>query len=392
MVEAHQMEFNDRMNAGAAKFELTYSSIWHLLHPGEQLRVSDTIVIERSVLLVDVSKYQGEIDFDIMRESGVEGVIIKCGQGLARDPYYVINMARAKRAGLPRGTYWYYDSRVAPDVQAYWWWQWIQDDSGELMHFADYEENYNGKYAGWENFYIFLAEFKKLSGLPSYKIGIYTGYYYWLAHSPTDPSSLAWFLQFALWLAWYTDNPAIVIIPRPWTNLTFVLWQYGTPVNGVLRGVQSLEIDENNFNGTRENYVRRFDLLPLPPGETDMTIFTGTAKSTADPNVRIRKPFPDGSLDVAGLTIYGIQPSQAFKGDGVANDSQGRQWVHVIEVGGTPVNGWSAGWYLNYTVPTEPPPDPEPEPTPLPELPYTITLGDDVTYTKVVLTGKLTPK
>lgn len=383
------MQFDDRMNAGAAKFELTPSTLWHLYQGGEPLRQSEAILIERTVLLVDVSKWQRDIDFDQMRSSGVHGVILKCGQGTARDAYYEINMRKAKEAGLPRGTYWFFDSRVSPRVQAYWWWQWIKDDPGELMHFADYEETYGGKYGGWDNFYIFLAEFQRLSGLPSGKIGIYTGYYYWIAHSPTDSESLAWFSQFALWLAWYTQNPEVVIIPKPWTNDTFVMWQYGTPPNGFMRGVESLEIDENNFNGDHVTYTQRFSLNEIPPnpGENEME-FSGTAKTTSTPNVRIRKPFPDGSLDENGLTIGGILPGQAFKGDRVANDSNGKEWVHVIEFGGKPINGWSAGWLLIYTVPPPPPPV---EPV-VADLPYTITLGDDITYEKVTHSGILKPK
>jgi hypothetical protein len=63
--------------------------------------------------------------------------------------------------------------------------------------------------------------------------------------------------------------------------------------------------------------------------------------------------------------------------------------MHVIEVGGQPTNeqGWSASWLLDYEeVSPEPPTDPEVAP-----VEYTVTLGDDVHYEKVTITGTLNP-
>lgn len=261
------------MNAGNHRFKLNWSSLWHLWKGGTRLVFAEGISILRVVLLLDVSKWQGVIDFLKMKAAGVHGVIIKCGQGVLQDPKFTNNWSKAKLAGIPRGSYWFYDSRVDPRVQAGLWWDWIKSDRGGLMYFADYEENYFGPWRGHKYFKIFLQEFQRLSGFPSSKIGIYTGYYYWIANSPTTLAELNWFSQFDLWLAWYTTNPANVIIPKPWTKL--ILWQYGTvgpdgTPNGEKYGAESIEIDENNFNGDEQAYKERFSLsgdviLPAPP-------------------------------------------------------------------------------------------------------------------------------
>lgn len=59
---------------------------------------------------IDVSKYQGQIDFNAVKRAGVEFVIIRAGFGSyisQKDPYFEQNYARAKAAGLKVGAYWF---------------------------------------------------------------------------------------------------------------------------------------------------------------------------------------------------------------------------------------------------------------------------------------------
>ena len=62
------------------------------------------------VKIIDVSKHNGVIDFNQVKESGVQGVIIRAGYGKdikQKDPYFEINYKSAKIAGLHVGAYWY---------------------------------------------------------------------------------------------------------------------------------------------------------------------------------------------------------------------------------------------------------------------------------------------
>ena len=109
------------------------------------------------------------------------------------------------------------------------------------------------------------------NNLPNLKLGVYTGYYYWLSHKPSNQNSLNWFGQFPLWLAWYTDNPSAVKIPAPWTNLLY--WQYSSHGDGPYYGVNTLNIDLNNFNGSVNTFNTRYGVGAEPPppvGEDDM--------------------------------------------------------------------------------------------------------------------------
>jgi len=55
---------------------------------------------------IDVSNYQGEIDFKKVKEDGIEVVYIKASQGSnIKDPYFDINYENAKANGLKVGFY-----------------------------------------------------------------------------------------------------------------------------------------------------------------------------------------------------------------------------------------------------------------------------------------------
>jgi GH25 family lysozyme M1 (1,4-beta-N-acetylmuramidase) len=73
-------------------------------------------------------------------------------------------------------------------------------------------------------------------------------------------------------------------------------------------------------------------------------------------------------------------------------DKSGDKWLKLTD--GNYVNHILGGlyYYQILSQPSDPSPEPEPEPPTLPEIPYTITLGDDVTYIKQTFSGTLKPK
>ena len=69
---------------------------------------------------IDVSKYQGKIDFQKVKDSKIEFVIIRAGYGKdasQKDPYFETNYTNAKAAGLNVGTYWYSYALTEDDVK-----------------------------------------------------------------------------------------------------------------------------------------------------------------------------------------------------------------------------------------------------------------------------------
>ena len=69
---------------------------------------------------IDVSKWQGKIDFKKVKKAGYDFVIINAGYGryaFQKDPYFETNYANAKAAGLGVGAYWYSYAATATDAK-----------------------------------------------------------------------------------------------------------------------------------------------------------------------------------------------------------------------------------------------------------------------------------
>ncbi len=212
----------------------------------------------------DVSFYQDDnttpagIDF-IKMKTQADFVIIRVGQNEWIDSDFHTNWAAAKKAGLPRGSYWFYDSRVEPKRQAELWRDALGDDLGELPLCVDLEEEYGGQYGDWRKWYAFIEYLKEF--MPEKEIIIYTAYYYWVEHGPdasTQASSLEYFHQYPLWIANY--DVAEPRVPAPWGKDEWLLWQYTVHGDGALFGVESGNLDLNYFNGTLEEFRARFNI------------------------------------------------------------------------------------------------------------------------------------
>lgn len=71
---------------------------------------------------IDVSKWQGDIDWDKVKADGVEFVMIRCGYrgsvtgALVEDPNFLANIRGAKRAGLKVGVYFF--TQAVNEVEA----------------------------------------------------------------------------------------------------------------------------------------------------------------------------------------------------------------------------------------------------------------------------------
>ncbi|MGB7874263.1 MAG: SH3 domain-containing protein [Anaerolineales bacterium] len=221
----------------------------------------------------DVSSYQDDpetpehIDFVKMGKTA-NFVIIRAGQNLWPDRDFKLNWAAAKAAGLPCGSYWFYDSRADPREQAELWVDVLDDDLGELPLFVDFEDTYNGQYSNWSNWHTFLERLKELVGQK--EICVYTAYYYWRDNAPNPASEtedLEYFHQYPLWIANYGVTKPF--IPKPWGTDEWLFWQFTNVGDGDLYGVESEPIDLNYFNGDVEAFRQRFglpDLGELPPG------------------------------------------------------------------------------------------------------------------------------
>ncbi len=237
----------------------------------------------------DISFYQDDnttpqgVDFDKMRERS-DFVIIRAGQNTWLDPDFKHNWQAAKKAGIPRGSYWFYDSRSEPKAQAELWRDALGDDQGELPLFADFEESYDGPYTGWQKWYAFLEYVKRM--MPDKEVVIYTGYYYWKENAPDPnlhPESLEYFHQYPLWIARYGASEPLV--PAPWEEDEWTFWQFTEHGEGADYGVETAGIDLNYFNGTAEEFRERFNIQITPMTaikyKADFSLRTGPGRNYA---------------------------------------------------------------------------------------------------------------
>jgi len=221
--------------------------------------------------LPDVSFWQDDpttpqgINFAKMAQI-TRGVIIRAGQNTWEDVRFKTSWQNAKNAGLLRGSYWFYDSRANPKRQAEKWIEILGDDRGEMEMWCDFEERYGGPYQGWRNWFDFMERLKALA--PEKKLGVYTGYYYWLEFAGNQ----TYFAQYPLWIAAY--NSTAPRVPSIWQDWTY--WQFTDNGDGSLYGVESKNIDLNYFNGTEEEFLARYPAVQPPQQETLIAKFGNT--------------------------------------------------------------------------------------------------------------------
>jgi len=257
-----------RMGQFASQYKPRWNAhrLVHTLAGANRLRVEATATVTQQKQLPDVSFYQGFIDWDQFKTQS-DAVFIRAGQALYKDVQFERNWSESKRRDIIRGSYWFYDDRADPLKQADLWATLLSASRPEMECMIDWEINYGGAYGGLKNVVKLMQRMEALG----FKTGFYTGYYYFITNSNpvTNAAEYDYLKTRPLWLAWYTLDPSIVLIPKPWQNLW--LWQFGTPAAGYVHGTETLNIDMNWFNGTSDAFYYYYgQTIPQPEGDTEM--------------------------------------------------------------------------------------------------------------------------
>lgn len=91
---------------------------------------------------IDVSQWQGDIDFNSVRDAGIEVVYIRAGEGLSyTDPYFLLNYQKAREAGLKIGFYHYMTASTTEEArqQADFFYSLIRDKVIDCRPAMDFE-------------------------------------------------------------------------------------------------------------------------------------------------------------------------------------------------------------------------------------------------------------
>lgn len=209
---------------------------------------------------IDVSHYQGEVDWFAVQGGGLAYGFAKATEGATNvDDQFTRNWRNIREAGLFRGAYHFGRPGRDPEVQAAHFAS-VVGPLGfrDLPPVLDLEED-DGHPARavieWARAFISKAE-----ALFQRRILLYTGGF-WRSQlgNPNEP----FFGARPLWLAAYRKNP---VVPASWKSWTF--WQYSEGShNDPIRvpGVRGL-VDQNVFAGD-EDALAEFCEAASTPGE-----------------------------------------------------------------------------------------------------------------------------
>ena len=238
------------------------------------------------ITFCDISTYQdspviaGTVDFVKMKAYGFRAVCFRAMNGIYEDvdfQKYRTNVADI----IPWFAYAYYNNLYTPKQQAQKLFSVLAPNIPPVV-VLDLEDKGSG-YKGWRHWYDWLIEFQRLSGLPDERIWIYTNEYYFGDESGLiNAGQRDFFKRYPLWLASYPKDPfhppyALIKVPDPWDEVIGL--QTGTPAIGRQAGVESIELDYDQFNGDEEKFIGIFGGTPTepePPNGGTMLYVRGT--------------------------------------------------------------------------------------------------------------------
>ena len=194
---------------------------------------------------IDVSVYQGTINWTSVKNAGISYAIIRAGHGgtTGVDTTFATNWAGAKAAGLVRGAYWYVVPSASPSLSANAvsvataFVNTVKPQKGDLQLAIDFEDNSNSlsktDMQTWMQ--ACVNQIKTMTHRPPM---IYCSPSFWNSAMPTGASNMGC----PLWIAhWFVSSPTV---PSSWS--TYAFWQYND--NGSVSGISG-NVDSDTFNG-----------------------------------------------------------------------------------------------------------------------------------------------
>jgi lysozyme len=188
---------------------------------------------------IDVSYHQGAIDWNLVKNDGVDFAFIRVSDGAGfHDPKFETNWTDSQAAGVIRGAYQFFRPAQDIDEQAQLMITSLTAFSpGDLPPVLDVEvtgdlpaETIAARARDW------VDKVHRATGTNPI---IYTGKYFWRDEVGSPPE----FSPHPLWIAQYTK--LCPTLPMPWTSWTF--WQQTD--KGTVAGISGA-VDGDQFNGT----------------------------------------------------------------------------------------------------------------------------------------------
>ena len=176
---------------------------------------------------IDVSRYQGSIDFNKVKASGIEFVMIRCGTGYnqkaCKDVKFETYYKQAKAAGLKVGTYFYSYALTENQarIEAGWVLNWIKGKTFEYPVVYDMEERSQAK-LGRAKISAIATAFCSTVEKAGYYVSIYSSKAWIESYYTADVLS-----KYNLWVAQWAPSCTYVG--------NYGMWQYTS--DGTVSGI-----------------------------------------------------------------------------------------------------------------------------------------------------------
>ena len=237
-----------------------------------------------ATLGIDVSEFQGRIDWDEVKRDNIHFAILRAGYGRfqnQRDRYFERNYRETKRIGLPAGVYLFSYATTTEDAreEARNLLRWLEGKEFEYPVYYDMESQSQASLSKRELTDVAVAFCEELERA-GYFVGIYASEY-WLTnkfeHDRIRP--------YTIWLAQYND--------RPTYEGDFDMWQFTS--TGTVRGISGhCDMDYG------------YEDFPKIIKENRLNGFTGRGSSTESSDTVRRKPRYRIYTVKSGDTLSGI--------------------------------------------------------------------------------------
>lgn len=237
--------------------------------------------------MIDVSKYQPDIDYAKVKAAGIEGVIIRCGitywgeQQMDKDPYFEQHYAGFKAVGIPVGAYYYSaaDNNEVAKREAEYCKTLLAGKQFELPVYYDVENNERMGNLSKDALTQICNTFCDTMEASDYFVGIYSNTNYFT--NKLNFSELS--QRYTIWLADFRGENANQTLKRD-------IWQYSS--TGRIDGISgNVDLDEcyRDFPPLMKEYGKNgFGKETEQPQLPVYTYTTGIYEVTADRlNVRM---------------------------------------------------------------------------------------------------------
>lgn len=196
---------------------------------------------------VDVSRYQGHINWFAVRQAGIRFAYVKATEGGdIVDPMYYQNIRGAFAAKIRVGAYHFYHFCSTPDAQARLFSRVVERSTGWLPPVVDLEWNHKSSCNRKPNSRQMAQEVGRFLHLLEARYGqrpiIYTNPSFY------NEAGLWNFRGYEFWLRSTAKNPSLAYSQQHWT-----FWQYTS--TGAIPGING-NVDINTFAGNEEAWGR----------------------------------------------------------------------------------------------------------------------------------------